>query len=189
VLAATSTIAASANRATTDAAPRTVLDLGDSLSVGTDPYLRARLRGYRIERLYDVGLHAYDAAAIVARARASLPHVLVVSAGTNDDPRIVSTFIRAIAAVVRAAGPDRCVVWSTISRPPAAGATYDGLNRALERADKRYDSLVLVDWAGMVSRHPRWLARDGVHVSVAGYRARATAIASAVVGKCRRVTG
>jgi len=31
--------------------PRTMLDLGDSLSVGTDPYLRNRLRGYRIDRL------------------------------------------------------------------------------------------------------------------------------------------
>ena len=166
-----------------------MLDLGDSLSVGTDPYLRSRLRGYRIERLYDVGLHAYDAAAIVARAKASLPRVLVVSAGTNDDPRIVSTFIRAISTVVRTAGPDRCVVWPTISRPPAAGATYDNLNRALERAEKRYDNVVLVDWAGMVRRHPRWLSRDGVHVSAAGYRARAAAIASAVVGKCRGVTG
>jgi lysophospholipase L1-like esterase len=185
VLVATSTIAASASPGTTEAAPRTVLDLGDSLSVGTDPYLRARLRGYRIERLYDVGLHASDAAAIVARASASLPRVLVVSAGTNDDPRIVSTFIRAIAAVVRAAGPGRCVVWPTISRPTAAGATYAGLNRALVRADNRYDNLVLVDWAGMVQRHPQWLAQDGVHVSVAGYRARAAAIASAVVGKCR----
>jgi len=169
--------------------PQTVLDLGDSLSIGTAPYLRTRLRGYRIDRRYDVGLHAYDAAAIVARARTSLPDVLVVSAGTNDDPRIVSTFIHAISGVVATAGRRRCVVWPTIVRPPAIGATYDGLNRALARATARHRNLVLVDWVGMVRRHPWWLSDDGVHVSVAGYRARAAAIATAIATRCARVTG
>ena len=161
-----------------------MLDLGDSLSVGTDPYLRERLPDYRIERLYDVGLHAYDAAAIVARAGPKLPRVLVVSAGTNDDPRIVSTFARSVSTVVRTAGRDRCIVWPTISRPPAAGTTYGGLNRALARATAHHENLVLVYWARMVGRHPRWLSRDGVHVSADGYRARAAAIAAAVKTRC-----
>jgi lysophospholipase L1-like esterase len=165
-------------------APKSVLDLGDSLSVGTDPYLRKRLRGYRIERLYDVGLHAYDAATVVDRSRVSLPSVLVISAGTNDDPRGVSTFARAISAILRAAGDDRCVVWPTIRRPSAVGASYDGFNRALGRAASRHPQLVLVDWVGMVRRHPAWLSRDGVHVSVEGYRARAAAIAAAVKTRC-----
>lgn len=164
-----------------------MLDLGDSLSVGTAPYLRARLRGYRIDRFHDIGLHAYDAAAIVARSRGTLPPILIVSAGTNDDPRIVSTFIRAVSRVLDAAGPRRCVVWSTIVRPPAVGATYDGLNRALGRASARHPNLELVDWVGMVGRHPRWLSNDGVHVTTAGYRARASAIASAVASPCARV--
>lgn len=163
-----------------------VLDLGDSLSLGTAPYLRARLRGYRIDPRYQVGLHAYDAAAIVSRSRRSLPPVLVVSAGTNDDPRIVSTFIRSIWRVLGAAGPGRCVVWPTIVRPPAVGATYAGFNRALARAAARNSNLVLVDWVGMVRRHPRWLSDDGVHVTAAGYRARAAAIAGAVGSRCAR---
>ncbi len=65
-------IAATAGAATGTQRP-TVLDLGDSLSVGTDPYLRKRLSGYRIERLYDVGLHAYDAARIVSVSRRIAP--------------------------------------------------------------------------------------------------------------------
>jgi lysophospholipase L1-like esterase len=165
-------------------APRTVLDLGDSLSVGTDPYLRMQLRDYRIDRLYDVGLHAHDAASIVTRSRRSLPSVLVVSAGTNDDPRLVSTFWRSVAGIVQVAGSDRCVVWPTIARPPAVGASYEGMNRALAQLAARNSNLVLVDWRRMVQRHPGWLARDGVHVSVAGYRARAAAIAAAVRTRC-----
>jgi len=163
---------------------RSVLDLGDSLSVGTAPYLSARLRRYRIERIHDVGLHAYDAPDIVAGRGPLLPAVLVVSAGTNDDPRIVSTFWRAVSSVVRTAGPGRCVVWPTIVRPPAVGASYDGLNRALARVAARNRNLVVVDWVGLVRRHPSWLSADGVHVSVAGYRARAAAIAAAVRTRC-----
>jgi lysophospholipase L1-like esterase len=180
-----------ATAASPDARPteKTVLDLGDSLSVGTGPYLRTRLRGYRIERLHDVGLHAYDAAAIVAAAKASLPRVVVVSAGTNDDPRIVATFIRAVSRVLRSAGRERCVVWPTIVRPAAVGATYNGMNRALARAAARNPNLVLVDWVGMVNRHPHWLSDDGVHVAAAGYRARAAAIAHAVSRRCAGVTG
>ena len=170
---------------TRPSAPRTMLDLGDSLSVGTDPHLRRQLRGYRIVRLYDVGLHASEAAAIVVRTSRSLPSVLVVSAGTNDDPRIVSAFWRAVSDVLRAAGGDRCVVWPTIARPPAAGASYGGLNRALARIAARHSNLVLVEWVKLVRRNPGWLSGDGVHVSAAGYRARAAAIATAVKSRCR----
>jgi hypothetical protein len=160
-----------------------VLDIGDSLSIGSARYLRARLRGYRIEPAYSVGLHAYDAAGIVSATR-PLPSILVISAGTNDDPRIVSTFAHSVATVLRNAGSSRCVVWPTIVRPPAVGASYDGLNGALTRSARRHHNLVLVDWVGMVHEHPWWLGADGVHVSAAGYRARAAAVASAVVSRC-----
>jgi len=176
--------AASAASAPSVPSPANVLDVGDSLSVGTGPYLRARLPGYRIAGDYDVGLHAYDAARIVSATR-PLPRVVIVSAGTNDDPRIVSTFAHAVSTIVADAGPGRCVVWPTIVRPPAVGATYDGINRALARTAAGHRNLVLVDWVHMVAAHRWWLAGDGVHVSAAGYKARAAAIASAAAARCR----
>jgi lysophospholipase L1-like esterase len=182
LVALTASVAAGASAAEQR---RSLLDVGDSLSVGTAPYLKRQLRGYRIERFHDVGLHAYDAAKLVRAVGASLPRVLVVSAGTNDDPRMVSTFARAVSGVVGAAGRERCVVWPTIARPPAVGASYAGLNRALTRAAARHANLVLVDWVGLVRRNPRWLSADGVHVSAAGYRARAAAIVTAVRTRCR----
>ena len=183
-LAAVLVVLVSARAPAGAAEQRTVLDVGDSLSVGTAPYLKRQLRGYRIESVHDIGLHADDAAKLVTRVRRSLPPVVVVSAGTNDDPRGVSAFSRSVTRVVESAGRARCVVWSTIARPPAVGATYAGLNRALARAAARHANLVLVDWVGMVRRHPRWLSRDGVHVSADGYRARARAIGVAVTRRC-----
>jgi hypothetical protein len=184
LLAAAAGRTAAARAGAASASSHSVFDLGDSLSVGTAPYLHRRLPGYRFVALTDVGLHAYDVASIVSERRATLPHVVVVSAGTNDDPRIVSTFWSSVAKVLAVAGPKRCVVWPTIVRPPANGASYDGLNRVLEKLAARHRNLVLVDWVGLVRRHPKWLSSDGVHPGVPGYRARAAAIASAIVSRC-----
>jgi lysophospholipase L1-like esterase len=166
------------------AAQRALLLVGDSLSVGTGPYLRSRLRDYRIDGRHGVGLRTDAVAVIVEARRSSLPPVLVVSAGTNDEPSPVSAFSRPLSRILAVSGRSRCVVWPTISRPPVAGVSYDGLNGALELAAARHPNLVLVDWVGMVRRHREWLRRDGVHVTVAGYRARAEAIAAAVKTRC-----
>ena len=163
---------------------RSVLDLGDSLSVGTAPYLALQLRGYRIEGYRAVGLRSQEAATRIARARAPLPSVLVVSAGTNDDPRETTAFSESVSSVLAAAGSARCVVWPTIARPPVGGTPYLGLNRVLSRAATRSPNLVLVDWAGMVRRNPGWLRSDRVHASPTGYSARARAIARAITRRC-----
>lgn len=178
-------LAGSATGAPQSAGHGAVLDVGDSLALGTAPYLRLALRGRALRQVHDVGLHAYDVPALLRDER-RLPRVIVVSGGTNDDPRGVSTFQRAVRDVLLLAGPDRCVVWPTIVRPAAVGASYDRLNHALARLAARHRSLVVVDWVGLVARHRGWLARDGVHVSAAGYRARARAIAAAVRARCTR---
>jgi len=184
LLAAVLTALGAAAAATAPESPRRILSLGDSLSIGTDPYLRALLPGYRIDPLHRVGLQSSEVAALASRSRVPIPPILVVSAGTNDDPRNLSIFARAVSDILTIAGSTRCVVWPTIERPTKAGATSAGLNHELARAVGRHRNLFLVDWAGMVRRHPSWLSRDGVHASATGYRARAVAIATAVKTRC-----
>jgi lysophospholipase L1-like esterase len=86
--------------------------------------------------------------------------------------------------VMDAAGPRRCVVWANIVRPPVAGTSYAGYNRALAEESRSREKLHLVDWVRMVRGNPHWLAEDGVHVTAEGYQARARAIARAV-RRCR----
>ncbi len=157
---------------------------GDSLALGTGLFLPRYLPGWRIEQAVDVSRHAYQgAAAIEARGR-SLPRVLIVNLGTNDDPRAVRQFASYVRRVVRAAGPERCVVWATIVRPPYAGVSYDGLNRVLFAAARRWPSLHVFDWRGLARAHPGWFGADGVHPSVPGYRLRARALARFVRAVC-----
>lgn len=170
--------------ATADALSRRLLVNGDSLAVGTEPYLPQELRRWRITQSTEVSRHAFEGADVMRAYGRSLPRVIHVSLGTNDDPRAVDAFRAAIREVMEVAGPRRCVVWTNIVRPPVAGASYAGYNRALARESRPRQNLRVVDWARMVRENSHWLAADGVHVNADGYRARAKAIARSV-RRCR----
>jgi len=117
------------------------------------------------------------------RLGSRLPRVIVVSLGTNDDPRSLGTFRRAIRTTMRVAGRRRCVVWANVVRPPVGGAGYGGLNRVLAREARRRRNLRIFQWARMARAHRGWFGPDRVHPSGVGYRARARGIAR-VVRRC-----
>jgi lysophospholipase L1-like esterase len=157
------------------AATRSVLHYGDSLAVGTGLFLPHYLRGWTIRQTASVSLHADAGSRTLASS--ALPHVVVISLGTNDDPGAVTAFALDVRAVIRAAGPARCVIWSTVVRPPYNGVSYDGYNDVLRRAARTYDNFHVFDWQALARANPRWFGSDGVHPSMTGYRARAAALA------------
>ncbi len=167
-----------------EALSRRLLVNGDSLAVGTKPYLPKELRRWTLTQSTAVSRHAFEGADVLRSYGRSLPRVIHVSLGTNDDPNTVDAFRAAVREVMEVAGPRRCVVWANIVRPPVAGASYAGYNLALARESRPRDNLRVVNWAGMVRRNPQWLGSDGVHVSAQGYQARAHAIARSV-RRCR----
>src|SRR3954449_11050324 len=157
---------------------------GDSLAVGTKPYIPKDLGDWEVTQSATVSRHAYQGADVMRSYGRSLPRVIHVSLGTNDDPNDVDGFRAAIRDVMDVAGSRRCVVWTNIVRPKVAGATYAGYNRALARESGPRDNLRVVNWARMVHLHPEWLSDDGVHVNADGYAARAGAVARSV-RRCR----
>ena len=170
--------------ASAGALSRRLLVNGDSLAVGTKPYLPKALRGWQVTQSASVSRHAAEGADVLRSYGSSLPRVIHVSLGTNDDPNDVDGFRAAVRDVMKAAGAHRCVVWTNIVRPKAAGATYAGYNRVLAQEDRRRKNLRVVNWVRMVRKHPEWLVGDGVHVNADGYRARAKAVARSV-RRCR----
>jgi len=169
-----------AGRARTDT--RTLYVEGDSLAVGTGWYLGSYLHGWTMHGTAVVSRHAYQGVAdIEERAREGLlERVVVVDLGTNDDPSAVSEFSSYVRDVVKAAGPSRCVIWSTINRPAYNGISYSSYNAVLAALDARYRNLHVFDWAGLAAAHPQWFGPDGVHPTTAGYRARAAGLARVI---------
>jgi lysophospholipase L1-like esterase len=159
--------------------------VGDSLAVGTRPYLPRYLHGWRIRSSVSISKHAPEGASELGRRRRGLPSVVVASLGTNDDPHAVSSFEGSVRKSLRAVGKHGCVVWPNIVRPAVAGASYAGYNRVLDRIARRNDHLRVVDWAAIAAHNRGWFGPDGVHPIATGYTVRAAAIAKQV-RRCRR---
>ena len=178
--------AAGAARAHGGTLARSVYVDGDSIAYGTDLFLPGYLRGWVFNSSVDVSRHTYQGVATIEELHREgrLPPVVVVNLGTNDDPGAVRQFKAYVARVVRAAGPERCVIWATIVRPPYAGVSYDGLNRTLVAAARRWRSFHVFDWRPLARAHPAWFGSDGVHPSIPGYRVRAKLLASFIRTTC-----
>ncbi len=183
-LAAALLVLALAAPASADALSRRLLVNGDSLAVGTAPYLPRELGRWKVTQSTAISRHAYEGADVMRAYGRALARVIHVSLGTNDDPRSVEAFRSAVREVMAVAGPRRCVVWANIVRPAVAGASYAAYNRALAQESRPRKNLRVVNWARLVRENSHWLAGDGVHVTAEGYRVRARAVARSV-RRCR----
>jgi hypothetical protein len=156
-------------------APRVFVN-GDSLAVGTRPYLPRALPGWPISQSTSISRQAGDGAAVLRAQGRNLAQVLFISLGTNGSAGATGYFRDAIGAVMHVAGPDRCVVWANIVRPGA----YERLNAVLAQENRRWRNLLVFDWVSMAKAHPEWFGSDGVHPTATGYEARARGIAEKI---------
>ena len=165
---------------------RSLLVVGDSLTVGTKPYLHEFLRGWRIHQNVTISKQVTEGPGDLARWGRHLPRVVFVNLGTNGDPGGVGLFVTALRRVMRIAGPKRCVVWSSIVRPSVGGRSYHSLNAALARQARKRRNLIMFRWVRLAHRHPGWFGPDHVHVTASAYRVRARAMAKQI-RQCRKL--
>jgi lysophospholipase L1-like esterase len=166
---------------------RTLLVVGDSLTVGTRPYLHHWLGRWHIRTIVSISKQVTEGPGTLRAFGRRLPRVVFVNLGTNGDPRAVSLFRRQVRRTMRIAGPRRCVVWSSIVRPRVAGRSYHGLNMVLADEASKRPNLMLFRWAKLARRHPSWFGPDHVHVTASAYNIRARAMAR-TIRRCRRET-
>ena len=158
-------------------ASASVLVVGDSLVVGTAPYLRQQL-SEPVAADGRIGRPSPEAVGVL-RSRFSGQRVVVFDAGVNDDPSQPGRLSADLAAARSLTG-DRCLVVATMSRPPYRGVSVDGLNRAVRSFAASSSNVQLVDWRGAALANPRLINSDGVHPTGAGYQLRARLFAEAI---------
>ena len=159
-----------------------VLVVGDSLAVGTLPYLGPMLGGRNIVSAAKNGITTPQGMGMVRRElRLVTPKTVVISLGTNDgsDAQCFADRVRRTMSLLP---ENACVVWSTIIRPRRKG-DYRGLNRVLHQAKRRDPRIVVVDWEHAVTGGAVYLP-DGLHADAAGYRYRSAMIADAIELGC-----
>jgi lysophospholipase L1-like esterase len=161
------------------AAPQSVLVVGDSLQVGTGPYLERDLRAANVEIDSRQSRGSLDGLASL-RSRLRPDHTVVVfDLGTNDDPRNPDALYTTMNEARQVAG-DRCLVVATVLRPPYNGVSVDGMNAAIERFASDNPGVQLVDWYGVATSTRGILYEDGVHARPEGYALRGRLVAEGV---------
>jgi lysophospholipase L1-like esterase len=150
-----------------------VLVVGDSLEVGSGPYLRRLLPGARVDAVK--GRTSGQGVQVLGARLDPSVSVVVFPLGTNDSPSNPAGLAASFAAVRQLAG-DRCVVVATIAR---RGVPVGGLNRVVAEFAESARAQV-ADWQTVVRSLPELLVSDGVHATGEGYGVRAGLLAEAV---------
>ncbi len=160
--------------------------VGDSLTVGTRPYLKAKLakRVRRVTIRASIGETTSSGISQLRSAAARHARVWVIALGTNDAPSAARTRSQ-VHRVMRMAKGKHRVVWVNVVRPGG----YQRVNKALRGQDRRFHDLAVIDWSRFIAQHRRYLAGDGVHLNAAGYRKRGEVIASVVTNSARQPIG
>jgi lysophospholipase L1-like esterase len=153
--------------------------VGDSLGVGTVPYLRSELSGVTIDDDSEIGRPSSAGVPILEQKMAADPDVVVFDLGTNDDTANPGALASDLDSARRIAGA-RCMVIATLNRPPYNGVPVTGLNRAITSFAAADGNVALVDWHARAQADPSLLISDGVHPTPQGYALRAKLFAAAI---------
>ena len=151
--------------------------VGDSLNVGTDPWLREELPRWDIDSQDRVGRTTTEGIDALRDRGGALAPVVVVSLGTNDPDGTEAEFRRLVDEAVRIVGPDRCLVWATVAR---GGEERAGFNEVLRDAASAHGNVRLVEWASLVEESSELLEFDLVHGTPDGYARRAAETARTI---------
>jgi len=163
-----------------------LLIIGDSLSVGTDYFgkLQSRTERLGIWPIVSIddkpGRKASLAAPILKKQLTGATTAIVIALGTNDMiSRTESWYPRYVIDLVMAETRNLPVLWvntefSALGRRDWISRSVR-FNKALVKAQARWPQLRIADWnASFTPKASSRFIADGVHLTVSGYKTRAT---------------
>ncbi|HEY1273450.1 MAG TPA: GDSL-type esterase/lipase family protein [Thermoleophilaceae bacterium] len=161
--------------------------MGDSLTVGDGAYLQRELAGVPVRIDAEIGRSSTAGVGVLRARLRPDDDVVVFDLGTNDSPAQPGRLAADLDAA-RGLADGRCMVLATINRPPAGGATVEGLNEAVRAFAAETPGTQVADWRALAGSEPSLLQSDRVHATPIGYALRAVLVAQAVEG-CRAAPG
>lgn len=162
---------------TGSAATGSVFLVGDSLTVGTRPYLPASLTSGSATVKAEVGAStAWGLRVLRTDPAAQAASIWLIALGTNDSDARQTTYAPLVEEVLRLAGTRR-LLWVDAY---AHGHPAVGVNAALRAAAARHPTMTVIGYAAQIATHPTYLAGDETHLTPAGYRWRAGLYAAAL---------
>jgi lysophospholipase L1-like esterase len=164
--------------------PHRVFVVGDSLTVGTQPWLRAAMhrRGWTLAGVdARVGRPVSEGLAVLRAHRASLPPVVLLALGTNNLGATSQDVKSWLQSARRIAGT-RPIVWVNLclndtQQPRLRG--FHAINAALVKYAPRF-GIKVADWCRYAGRHGVTNGPDGIHYGPDAYRVRAAFYAFAL---------
>lgn len=156
-----------------------VLVVGDSLEVLTSPYLKRYLPGVPLTVNAEGGYNSYQIRELFEESYDPSQSVIVLDAGTNDNPEYPQILAGNLAAVAAAIG-ERCMVVPTIHGFTVNGVDNTGKNRAVEAFAASRPGTQVPDWGRVAETRPELLEVDGLHPTPEGADYRAQLIARGV---------
>jgi lysophospholipase L1-like esterase len=149
--------------------------VGDSLTLGTAPYFKADLARFGCSLVFldaKDGRDTISGAQALAKADLTSVDVVVAALGTNDWYK-PTRFRDAMEQVMRVAKGKR-VVWLDV------GGWLENkfaINDHLWDGTVDHDNMWVMSWSGVIAAHLDYLIGDGIHLTPAGYKARAWSLA------------
>lgn len=148
---------------TADASAR-ILYVGDSLGVGTSPYLRSAIGPRSVQVDSEVGRSSTEGLSVLRATLRPMHEIVIFDIGTNDwSPQ---TLAKNLSSARRLIG-SRLMLTFTINKPGVA--PFNRAVRAFARSD---DDVALIPWHSLAAKK-HLLGGDGIHASAPGYWRRA----------------
>ena len=143
--------------------------VGDSLTVGSAPYIKSRCKKKGIDVNIDAltGRSTQEGALRIDSGRSA--DVVVIALGTNDlgSPSAVQS---AGNKMMNAIGSSTTTYWINVKKKNSDSSSRE-INKAIEKVAGNYSNLNVIDYFSQVN--DSYFAGDGVHLNSQGYKWRA----------------
>ena len=152
--------------------------IGDSVMLSAAGDLQKVLPGCAVDaevsRYVGGGIEAAEQLA----AQGRLGNVVVVSLGTNGPLAAGDRYVEQTQGLLKLLGSSRRIFWVNVYAPHLSW--QDPNNEYIRKMAAENKNVTVIDWYGLVSKHPEWLSGDGVHPNDAGTEQYAKLVHDAV---------